>query len=86
MVDTLPWRMFCRIVRAPEVAQVAGLEARVGRMMAVRDEADSHWVRPLILAAVAGALLLAMVGARQSYGFSREEMETRRSADPFPGR
>jgi beta-lactamase regulating signal transducer with metallopeptidase domain len=68
------------------MAERPGLESRVKRMLTSPGGHQAVWVKWLIGFIVTAALLLAMTGVKQSLGFSRDEIELRRSADPFPGR
>ncbi len=68
------------------MAEKSGLESRVERMMMVsRRGTEGVWAKWLIVFALAAAVVLAVLGARESFGFSVDEIRLRRTADPFPG-
>lgn len=67
------------------MAEKSGLESRVRRMM--EDHRDQGTMRTtcLILFAVAVAGLLAIIGSEKISEYTRQEIDLRSSADPFPG-
>ena len=74
-------------VRGPmlAMAEQPGLEARVRRMAREGEHDRTLGATWLILLAVASAGLLAILGAEKIAGYTRSEIELRRTADPFPG-
>lgn len=74
-------------VRGPALAMAekSGLESRVRRMMEDHRDQGTMGTSCLILFAVAVAGLLAILGSEKISEYTRQEIDLRRTADPFPG-
>lgn len=68
------------------MAERSGLEARVRRMMEPQHDDSGLASGTLILLAVGAAALLALAGQETIAGYTRTELNLRKTADPFPGR
>jgi len=74
-------------VRGPvlAMAEKSGLESRVRRMMEARRDERTMGTSCLILFAVAVAGLLAVLGSEKISEYTRQEIDLRNTANPFPG-
>lgn len=68
------------------MSERSGLESRVRRIMLRRDSEEGKTTSCLILFSVSMAGLLSILGAEQIADYTRQEIDWRRTADPFPGR